>query len=735
MNRKILLTAILLVASLPKTAGAAGGTTKLVADTKGKKVVLIWNHSGPYTGYNIYRRGSGGRYTKLNSSPIRTVTSCRTIRRIISPGTPDWDKLHSLSIDPCSIPEIMRNDTLKRKMLIALAYTGMYRIARVIGIGYIDLHRGVGNTYHYALTGVLRGGSETHFLDSVTITVGTPAVPPAPTHVEAYPGDNKVMVRWTPVGNATGYIVERRTGAGSYVRVNESMMMTKCTETPFGQPLPDSSKLCFTDYLRWKGSEPDSHNVNGVWIKGPFNGITYQYRVRAVTMLGNSGSPSSPVSATPVDSTPPQAPEDIHVTAVGESLMVSWEKIEQDINYHKELQGISGYKLYRYTSAEDTNGVFVATVPQPAGSTTMQVTYLDNTPELGSPYEDRVYYYRIITVDNSGNKSTYSAPVNGVVKDITPPDPPRNVEAVGYTDYIVVHWRKPHAPDVAGYQIYRGVCGDTVIKNERRVIYPLRLIGTVDDADSLVYADHGVPKGSPLCYRYAVKAIDKSQNVSDTANTYCEKLRERVAPPPPEIIGLKARNKAVLVQWVSAPVQDLFGFVVERKDTSGTWIRVSPELHFPEKPRCADIQANSIWAPDTVYSFLDTSVVAKVEYTYRVRGADLDGNIGEPSTEVSTYTYDFKHPARPRITSVTSTGTGIRLQWEPLFSPSEHEGFVVFRSKSSNGPYHQISGLIKGSAFIDKNVIHGQTFWYKVQLIDKSGNRSMPSPARYGQLP
>ncbi len=732
MNKKILLTGIILLGLLPKALGAAGNT-KLVAATEGRSVYLVWTYSSLFQGYHIYRRQGIGEFRKITARPVVPVTSCRQIRRILSPGTRGEKKLRDMGIDPCTIHEWMNNNPNLAELLrtYAMAYP---RIAMVLGLGYMDSRLTPGITYTYAITGVTKRG-ESGFLDSVTVTVGTPTLPSAPSGVEAYPGDNAVLIRWQPVPNAAGYIVERREGSGSYVRVNSPTIMMTCKTTPFGDTLLDTTKLCFNDYLRWKGEEPDSHLVESLWVKGPFNGVSYTYRVRAINILAQPGSPSMSVTVTPIDSTPPQTPTDISVTAVGESLKVVWEKIETDISGHKEIQGIQGYRLYRYTSAEDTVGTFVAMVSQP-GYDTLQVTYIDKTPGLGSPYEDRVYYYRIVTVDNNGNRSAYSAAVSGIIRDTTPPAPPSNLEAKGFTDYIQLRWKPSPTIDAAGYIIYRGICGDTLIKNEIRVHYPLHIIGSIDRRDSTVFEDHGIPEGSPLCYRYAVKAVDKSRNISDTSNTVCEKLRERVAPPAPVIIGLKARNKAVLIQWVSAPVQDLFGFIVERTDSSSTsWTRVSPELHFPEHPTCQDIQMNSIWSKDTVYSFLDTTVESKTVYKYRVRAADFDGNIGKPSAAISTYTFDFTRPRRPRITNITAVPDGLRISWEPSFSSTEHKGFIVFRATSASGPFHQISGLVEGNSFTDKNVARGKRFWYRIQLIDRDGNRSKPSPAQSKTMP
>ncbi|MBN1755165.1 hypothetical protein JW877_03025, partial [bacterium] len=322
--------------------------------------------------------------------------------------------------------------------------------------------------------------------------------------------------------------------------------------------------------------------------------------------------------------------------------------------------------------------------------------------------------------------------------------------AKGYTDHIELKW-DPNLSDtdMAGYYVYRGICGwDSVCvewevisisDNERvrvctkweKVMYDMYLIGVIEDPDSNLFwdSDSSLPANSAICYRYTVKSYDLSQNLSDTSNTVCAKLRESEPPPPPVIAALKARDRAVQVEWVTPPIQDLYGFMVERrKVTETSWDTISPKLNFPEPDYiCDSIPATNIWAEDCVFVFVDTTAVPESTYFYRVRGADYLGNIGDPSAIQKTYTFDFSQPEQPVISSVTEVAgaCALKIVWSPVYIP-DYLGFVVFR-KSDNSPFRQISDLIRENSFVDYEVGENITYTYKVQYFGPQGNRSDPS--------
>jgi hypothetical protein len=467
---------------------------------------------------------------------------------------------------------------------------------------------------------------------------------------------------------------------------------------------------------------------------------------------------------------PPAVPADVRVEALTDTLEIRWLKVTHDAEGHKELGGINGYRVYRYESPDSGTGVQIGgIVPHPVDTTVSLVTHKDGDPTLRSEYGERDYWYRVQCIDGAGNEGPLSAAVAGHLKDITPPPPPEELKAEGFAQHIELEWQEPDPlpPDLAGYMVYRGVCGcesvyvyqcisqmpkalivDTIETTERKPPregcelirkycrpYPLHPIVALDDPDTLQYEDYTVPEGSPICYRYAVKAYDRSQNLSDTSKTVCQRLREETPPPPPVISSLKARNRAIRVEWVAPPVQDLFGFIVERSETgSDPWVQVSPDLDFPEAFGCEDIPATNIWAEDTTFSFLDTTVVPKRTYWYRVRGADYGRNIGDPSVVIETYTYDFTGPPQPTILSVVQTPDkcALRISWDPPYDAA-YLGFVVFRSSTGDCCYRQISPIIEGNEFVDEKVAAGREYWYKVQYFGREGNRSLVSAPKNGK--
>ena len=182
--------------------------------------------------------------------------------------------------------------------------------------------------------------------------------------------------------------------------------------------------------------------------------------------------------------------------------------------------------------------------------------------------------------------------------DTVPPGPTDVVGAEGHANHIRVEWKPNPEPDVAGYQIYRGVCDcgyvyvpGIVRKREGepehrddRYRCDMALVGDVPvgDANAMLavdgiiwFDDYSVPAGSPLCYAYWVRAYDFAGNLyggDETAappgrNEYrCASLREKTPPEVPVVTGLRARNNGVLVEWIASPEQDLRAFHVYRSD-------------------------------------------------------------------------------------------------------------------------------------------------------------------------
>jgi fibronectin type 3 domain-containing protein len=762
-------------------------------------ILLTWPHKEGVKAYNIYRTevpSSSVPTTPINSKPISIMTDCGDIKAVIPEGSEEWQAIANIlskpargktgktkgssskgskgtsildiaktsptdmfvvSSDriytsPCNISSIP--DTSKAYMDLQALASRYWKVGVVIGQAYVDDKVTVGKKYLYAISEAKRTGTsmmESKFIDTASVVAGTVLPLPAPSGVTTQAGDNKVLIRWNEIGTASGYDVYRSSLSASPVKINGAGIMEKCTLDLEENKIP--AKNCFIDFMRWdEAGYPVKHEVvTPDSIYGPYNGTNYKYKVRAYDVLGRPGMFSSEIPALPQDKTPPAVPYGITVDAYPDGLQPKWYQVTLDALGHVELSGIKGYKVYRFNSADSLADSIIVKSLLPDTFGTFPF-FKDKDPALFSAYGEKEYWYRVRCIDNKNNVSAISPAAGNHLPDTTPPKRPRNLKATSHADHIALSWEKPSPvpSDLAGYNIYRGVCGgDTVCVDSARIgeqkqwvctkreyrPYPVYLVGNKDYPDSLKYNDYTVPPGSPICYRYSIKAYDKSQNLSDTSKTVCQKLREETPPAPPIIAGLKARDGAIKVEWVSSPVQDLFGFVVERADKeAGPYKRVSDTLIFPAVVKCEDIPATNIWAADSVFSFVDTTVQEKKVYWYRVRAADYGGNIGDPSVPIETYTYDLGEPPTPFNLSVSQPPgkCALEISWRPAYD-SKYAGFVVFRSSDAFSGYRQISPIVRGNMFLDDKIIANKEYWYRVQHFAKNGNRSRVSGGEKGK--
>jgi hypothetical protein len=769
-------------------------------------VVVTWPPSTAVQRFNLYRKATAASSfpaAPLNALPLGRMSSCSAIQAVIPLGSEDWVVLAksladipTVDFDPCSISTIPAGSP-KESKLFFLARS-RWRIAVVAGLAYDDKTVANGTGYVYELRGVNAVGTETGTLfTNVTVTAGSPASIPPPGGLSATAGDNRVLLLWGDQAEADGFAVLRATApAGPYVRVNELAFLSRIAQDLDGKPLPASSNG-FLDIRRWDSAgAPTSHVVAGVNVFGPVDGTTYFYKVASVDLLGRAGTPSAaPVSAAPQDKTPPAAPSGISVKAVDTQnrLEVRWNIVQSDIEGHQESSAISGYRLFRYDAenAPLPMGTQIGGVIPPPAAGITDMTASDNAALLRPPFGEQTFWYRVEAFDAGGNTSARSAAAGGHLKDITPPAPPKGIAAEGFDDFIRVTWAPNTEPDLDGYQIYRSLCHNGVSNpceprqpgiasfgndqpqdtkdGKTPCTGPYVLVGTVSLAaakamgPTVRFEDRFVPKGSPLCYSYWVKAIDRAQNQSGswpfpdpaTEKTVCQRLRDKTPPDPAIISGLFARDNAIRVEWIGPPVQDIRAYHVYRgpaeagpyKWVGGMTVEVPPAVPqtltapytAPTLVGCDKIPIVAIDAMSMGF-FLDAAADPKKIYWYKVVGIDQSGNEAPiaKAVPVSTFTFTTRLPSTPAITSVTGTTTApfaLVIRWTPVFDPARHRGFALFRSDRFDGLYRQMGTLVTDSQYQDNQVVRGVSYWYKVVVMDSTGQVSIPSPPVSGSLP
>jgi fibronectin type 3 domain-containing protein len=741
-------------------------------------VMLTWPASDKFESFNIYRKDNAGDpYPEkpINKQPVSVMTDCKKIKKIIPTSSTEWMVLtNALAdsngiFDPCQVSAVP-NGSQSRERLKALAYT-YWKIGIVIGQAYADSNVSVGEKYWYEIRGVDNAGKEAEILDTdVEIEAGDIKILESPENVSAEAGDSKIQVNWSEVERALGYEIQRKCDNKSPVKINESIVFFRCRTNLAGDTISEIN--CFIDYQRWDSlGNPMKYEVNSDSIYGPYNFTTYYYRIRALDLLKRPGNWSAwGNGVTPQDQTSPAVPFDVNVVAHEDGLRVDWYRVTHDVLGHFELEGIEGYMVYRFNSADSfEDSVQVSGLIPDILFDTLSVHpfFKDTSSSLRSEYGEKQYWYRVRSVDGSGNVSDLSSAAGGYLPDTTPPPPPINLEAEGHANYIEIEWEKPISspPDLSGYMIYRSICdcgelgGDSVradsacidsvfVPEEEKWVcnkwkyelgfqhYEIKPLKAIDDPDSLCYNDGKISEQSPLCYAYMVKAYDISQNLSDASDIVCQRLKEETPPPPPVISSLKARNQFIRIEWAAPPVQDLFGFVVERSQTgSDPWIQISDSLKFPKVVECDSIPDENNWVANKTYSFVDSTMTPKKTYWYRIRAADYGGNIGDASAAIETYTFNIDGPPEPYnlLVSQPAGKYELKITWEPAYD-TNYLGFIVSRSDRSDGVYRQISRFIKGNEFNDKSVIPDEEYWYKIQCFGKDGNRSSVSDSEKGKV-
>jgi hypothetical protein len=82
----------------------------------------------------------------------------------------------------------------------------------------------------------------------------------------------------------------------------------------------------------------------------------------------------------------------------------------------------------------------------------------------------------------------------------------------------------------------------------------------------------------------------------------------------------------------------------------------------------------------------------------------------------------------PTPTPTPSVAHSADITWNASSSPNV-QGYKVYRSQTSGGPYSSVSGTLATStlAFTDTSVLAGQTYFYVLTSIDVNGLESPPS--------
>jgi len=177
-------------------------------------------------------------------------------------------------------------------------------------------------------------------------------------------------------------------------------------------------------------------------------------------------------------------------------------------------------------------------------------------------------------------------------------------------------------------------------------------------------------------------------------------------PPPAASTGLGATpgDAEVSLDWDDNSEDDLNGYNVYRSLTSGdNYTKVNGSL----------VETSD---------YTDDTVTNEVIYYYVVTAVDLMSNESGYSDEASAT--PSEPPVAPTGLVATSGDEQINLDWNDN-SESDLDGYNVYRSTDSGGPYTKInSSLVESSAYTNTGLTNKVTYYYVVTAVDLISNES-----------
>ncbi|MCB0114863.1 MAG: hypothetical protein KDD84_12270, partial [Caldilineaceae bacterium] len=535
-----------------------------------------------------------------------------------------------------------------------------------------------------------------------------------------------VFVRWNPDLNRRpnspqwqdGFNVWRQTcvapnNCGEWTKVNDQPVFPKVTaaETLATEAITNSLGISVT-------TGEEIHDFTWFWSDSDLRtDRLYCYRVTALDLLQQDGKPSAiPADNShclrPPDYLPPETVDilNVHVTEptefVGPEVEITFATLPND-----ERNGDTRYyRLYRAHSATD---------PWPSQWEQIGSLSPDGVRPSWTLRDDLVkehdeFWYRVIAEDEVGNRSIPGAPVIARVDDNTPPETPVIcVSLPGSPPPTKPCFTTPD--DTAFMRVYRRFTTDGV---------PL-FVERVPVDEWATWTDDYAPLRQTQVF-YEVVAEDEAGNLSGVSNQYGWALSpgtiQSISTPvisDTRIITTVSGEYNGVVTWQTVGAQSLVNFNIYRKDG-------------PDRP--ADITGLSpvgtvtlggrgiVGSAANTFTFTDTTSgigadelvwyiveadpligASKISNAYPARYVNLD-DLGErPMT-----------PFDPR-----------RAEWNDNKQQVEIElpdrpacCYILFRSRDGVHDFAQITPIVAGSSFVDRDVRPGDTTFYQILQID-----------------
>lgn len=364
----------------------------------------------------------------------------------------------------------------------------------------------VGKEYSYSLTGLDFFGEETVRTDTISRIFRDEVPPPPPTNLKGKADSMKVNLTWN-------------------LSVAEDMrdfqlLRSKLSEGPFESVFSTNDAASYVDTLK---------------VPGP-----YYYYLSAFDHAGNEAS-SRKIFVDVQDVSPPRKPENLTVKADTGKLVLNWRTNEEP--------DLAGYLVYR-TVNEAKRRNFVLVTSSILKDTTMI--------QLLPKHVRNQFFYQVVAVDTSFNRSLPSDFAVGRMPDVLVPERPQIKKVTYESGVSIIEWIGNVDRDLAGYYVYRSDSSELL---GQRVNVDIVARDIVKFSDRSAFANHN--------YFYRVAAVDSAGNESEFSPSVQAFREEKKSIEISTIIAqirFQKRSKLAIIKWDAVELVDdsLLGYVIHQ---------------------------------------------------------------------------------------------------------------------------------------------------------------------------
>lgn len=273
--------------------------------------------------------------------------------------------------------------------------------------------------------------------------------------------------------------------------------------------------------------------------------------------------------------------------------------------------------------------------------------------------------------------------------------------------------------DLAGVKLYYGVASGTYTT-------------VIDVALVTTYAVTNLTVGTT--YYFVATAYDAMGNESSYSNEVFKTIiAGGGAIPVPTGLQISANGGTVTVSWDKPNYSSIGGYQIQRGPIP-TLFTGMYDVGVGYSDNNTPCVVNYVGCSRKQFIF---NGVVPGTYFWRIGAYDISSQFGAYSDAVWIFISSDAIPAAD-VTLFTATqyGTGVRLTWTNPTNPDFAGVQVSFSTIGNNGPWVLLTSLIGATpgskeAYNHLDLPAGKTYYYKIQVIDTSGNQTN---TRYAEL-